>query len=114
MDEIRKFPRIEMDTPIVLKLSGRIIPCKVRNISSGGALLKVDFSFKDQISSEDLNRQASFKLNIDEKTRLLLEGEVSRIIEKDNQKYIAVIFYNYTESLILAKTDASETENPPK
>lgn len=89
MSEKRRYTRLDVKLPVILRHSGRIIPATALNISSGGMYLEVD---KSQIIN---GSPVEVILDLDSVNRdVSMRGQITRVEDMDDQKGIGVQFTN--------------------
>lgn len=89
MSEKRRYSRISVDLPVILRHGGRIIPATLQNISSGGVYLKVD---KTQITT---GRPVEIIFDLNDMNRdVSMRGQVTRVEDCDNRSGVGVQFTN--------------------
>ncbi len=90
-NERRRCSRKERDDKLSLIVDNTELEARLRNISSGGALLHVVEKDSGKVSSADTGQIISFRLERD-KTNINYCGTVNRYVEIKNNKYLAVYF----------------------
>jgi len=96
VDEKRRFERAELNMEVVVTIDNSETYCTIRNLSDGGAFLRIDEKKGNHISEEHLNREAVFTMAPEGKiTAMRYKGKICRYFEESGCKYIAVAFYNY-------------------
>ncbi len=89
MPEKRRYSRLNVSLPVVLRHGGRIIPATVLNISSGGMYLHVD---RSQVVN---GRPVEVIFDLDESTRdVAMRGQVTRIEDGGDHKGVGIQFTN--------------------
>lgn len=89
MLEKRRYGRLAVNLPVILRHGGRLIPATALNISSGGMYIQVD---RSQISS---SRPVEVIFDLDDADRdISMRGQVIRIEDIEDQKGIGVQFTN--------------------
>jgi hypothetical protein len=89
MSEKRRYSRISVDLPVILRHGGRIIPATLQNISSGGVYLKTD---KSRIAT---GRPVEIIFDLSDANRdLSMRGQVLRVEDVDDKNGVGVQFTN--------------------
>jgi c-di-GMP-binding flagellar brake protein YcgR len=89
MSEKRRYSRISVDLPVILRHGGKLIPATLENISSGGMYLKTG---KTQISTD---RPVEIIFDLSESNRdVSMRGQVTRIEDADEGSGVGVQFTN--------------------
>ncbi len=92
-----KFPdRAGFIVKLIMKrffFSDKVILCILRDYSDGGASLRVKDEYSKYITSSNLGKQAYLvSENSEIPFRLKRKGKILRVIEKNSQKSIVIIF----------------------
>jgi hypothetical protein len=90
-DEKRTCPRLLAEWRASLVFENREVSTNLRNISDGGAYLRIREKDAHKIASCDVGRHAILKMEQGE-TRLSRYGEIRRYIEDDGSAYVAFRF----------------------
>lgn len=91
--EKRKYDRNEFNIGITAIINNKKIDCSSINISSGGALLRVNKKDTELITEDDIGIDAIFEFdNIS--TGGKFSGKITRVFANLNEKLIAVIFFS--------------------
>jgi hypothetical protein len=100
--ERRETPRIKFPNKtgftvkLIMKrffLSDRVIWCILRDYSDGGASLRVKDEYSKYVNPSNLGKQAYLvSENTEIPFRLKKKGRILRVIEKNSQKSIVIIF----------------------
>jgi len=89
MSEKRRYTRISVDLPVILRHGGRLIPATLENISSGGMYLKTD---KSRISTD---RPVEIIFDLSEADRdVSMRGQITRIVDADDGNGVGIQFTN--------------------
>jgi hypothetical protein len=88
----RNTPRVEMNLPCTLSLTGRDVPCVLVDLSGEGALFKVAASGGGTAGSEELGLGAGFGLRTFSPARQYT-GEMIRLFSRDGARFVALRFW---------------------
>ncbi|MBI2975069.1 MAG: PilZ domain-containing protein [Deltaproteobacteria bacterium] len=88
MSERRRYPRLDVNLPVILRYRGDLIPATVLNISCGGICLSTD---NKEISSEG-NAEVILDLSATE-IDVSVRGQVVRVADGKNKK-VGIQFTN--------------------
>jgi hypothetical protein len=89
--ERREHPREALHQNSVLSIKNRTIPCAVRNISAGGALIEVMPPDSAHLSQDDVGQEAVFEMT-GESGGTSHKGRVIRYIHNGDHAYLALFF----------------------
>ncbi|OHD56335.1 MAG: hypothetical protein A2Y33_12065 [Spirochaetes bacterium GWF1_51_8] len=89
----RVFPRIETDYSTKAIVEGKCIPCKVKNISYGGASLQIEKQFLPLLDKHDVGKRALFSFKAEQfNDSATYRGKIVRLLEMDDTAFLAVQF----------------------
>ena len=91
-DDKRACPRMLAEWRASLVFENREISTNLRNISDGGAYLRIREKDAHKIAPSDVGRHALLKMEQGD-TRLFRYGEIRRYIQDDGSTYIAFRFF---------------------
>jgi hypothetical protein len=94
MLERRDTKRIEISAPITLHVEDFEVKTQMINYSEHGALFKVEADDRDNVSTEDLGKEAIFVLKIKDQRDREYTGEIIRFFFQGEDKYIALRFWD--------------------
>jgi hypothetical protein len=91
--EKRVFPRVDTDFPTKAIVDGKCIPCRVKNISYGGASLLIEKQFIGLLDKRDVGKRALFSFKPEELNNAsTYRGKIVRLLEMDDTAFLAVQF----------------------
>ena len=93
MLERRDSKRVDLTAPVALWVGDLEVNTRIINYSDDGALFRIEPSDKDKVSTEVLGRDAVFILHIKDKPDREYTGEIIRFYLKDQDKFIALRFW---------------------
>lgn len=99
MIERREKIRIRVNTPVVISLEGQQLNTHMMDISADGSLLRIDPACRAQVSTKDLGKEATFVVRVKGGASRKYTGEVIRFFVKDDDKYIALRFWEGYQQL---------------
>jgi hypothetical protein len=99
MIERREKKRIQVDTPLVISLDGVQLNTRMIDMSEDGSLLRIEPECREQVSTLDLGKEASFVVRIKGGSNRRYTGEVIRFFVKGEDKFIALRFWEGYEEL---------------
>lgn len=89
MSEKRRYARISVDLPVILRHGGKLIPATLENISSGGMYLKTD---KSQISTD---RPVEIIFDLSDANRdVSMRGHITRVEDAEEGNGVGIQFTN--------------------
>lgn len=89
MSEKRRYSRIPVDLPVILRHGGKLIPATLENLSSGGMYLKTG---KTKIATD---RTVEIIFDLSESNRdVSMRGHITRIEDTDEGSGVGVQFTN--------------------
>jgi len=98
-NEKREFPRMLAEWRASLVLGNREISTNLRNISQGGAYLRVKDEDAHKIASTDVGKPCS--LRMEQANESVSEaGQISRYIVESGSTYVAVAFARRPKALV--------------
>ncbi len=89
MSEKRRYSRISINLPVILRHGGKLIPATLENISSGGMYLKTG---KSRIST-DRPVEIIFDLN-DANRDVSMRGQITRVEDAEDHNGVGIQFTN--------------------
>lgn len=89
--ERRGHPRESLQQDSTLSIKNRTMPCSVRNISAGGALIEVVPPDAAHLSQDDVGQEAVFEMT-GESGSTSYTGRVIRFIHNGENAYLALFF----------------------
>ncbi len=90
-DEKRECPRVSADWRTRLVFENREVSTNLRNISEGGAYLRIREEDAHKIASTDVGQHV--QLQMEQADRLFSQhGEIRRYIEDSGSAYVAIAF----------------------
>ena len=89
MPEKRRYSRISINLPVILRHGGKLIPATLENISSGGMYLKTE---KTRISTD---RPVEIIFDLSNANRdVSMRGQVTRVEDADDKSGVGIQFTN--------------------
>jgi len=85
MDEKRQSIRYECKIDVRLTLEDREIPCRIVNLSEGGALILVAPDSDTTLTRESIGKAATFQLR-----NVRSQGSIVRFLESDGAQMVAL------------------------
>ncbi len=92
MGEKRQFMRYECRIDVRLALEDQEIPCRIINLSEGGALLLIVPDSGVTLARESIGRAATFQLR-----NVQTQGTIVRVFESDGTRMIALRYEPHSE-----------------
>ena len=90
---MRVFPRLETDFPTKAIVEGKCIPCRVKNISYGGASLQIEKQFLSLLDKHDVGKRALFSFKPAElNDSSTYRGKIVRLLDMGDTAFLAVQF----------------------
>lgn len=93
MLERREARRINLSSPVVLRVGELEVRTRMINYSDDGALFLIEPPDHGKVSTESLGREAVFVLKVKNKPDREYRGEIIRSFFRDQDKYIALRFW---------------------
>jgi hypothetical protein len=90
-DEKREYPRVPAQWRTWLVLDGREVSTNLRNISEGGAYLRIREEDAHKITSTDVGQHVQLWMEQADRS-VSQHGEIRRYIEDSGSAYVAVTF----------------------
>ena len=91
-NERRKSPRAEHDERLSLRLGNQELAADLRNISGGGAYIRITEQDSNKITPADTGEIVTFRLAKDNAFTNYC-GTINRYAEINDDKFLAVIFH---------------------
>ena len=98
--EKRESPRRGTDVPVRVTVRDREVVCRLLNLSTDGALLRVDAVHEGELTDEDLGEDAQFVLRVRSSADRLYTGEIIRLFYKDESKCVALRFWETYREIV--------------
>jgi len=99
MVERRDKTRVRVDTPVSISLDGIQLNTHMVDLSEDGALLRVGPDCREQVSTMDLGKDATFVVRVKGRSSRKYTGEVIRFFIKGEDKFIALRFWEGYQEL---------------
>jgi hypothetical protein len=99
MTDRRGKRRIQVDTPLVISLDGQQLNTHMVDISEDGTLLRIELDSREQVSTMDLGKEATFVVRIKGGSNRRYKGEIIRFFTKTGDKFIALRFWEGYQEL---------------
>ena len=99
MLERRSKKRVAITAPITLCVDELEIHTRMINFSDDGALFEVYNEDREKISTDDLEKEATFVLQMKDGTKREYTGEIIRFFFKGEVRYIALRFWEPSREL---------------
>ena len=88
----RSTPRVVVDKPCTLSVSGREVSAWLVDLSEEGALFRLANAGQNTVSNDDLGMDASFLLSSFSPARQYT-GEMIRLFIRDGSRFVALRFW---------------------
>ena len=88
----RSTPRVVVDQPCTLSVSGREVSAWLVDLSEEGALFRLANAGQNTVSNDDLGMDASFLLSSFSPARQYT-GEMIRLFIRDGSRFVALRFW---------------------
>ena len=93
MLERRDAKRVEIITSVALCVEDFEVNTQMINYSDDGALFRINTEDQEKVSTDDLGKDATFVLKIENNPEREYTGEIIRFYLKGDDKYIALRFW---------------------
>ncbi len=97
--ERRESAREELTLEVKIFINDKNFKCNLINLSEIGALLKIDPEQKNDVSDEDLGKEAKFILRQSPSAAREYTGEIIRLFYRDDEEYFALRFWEKYKEL---------------